>query len=262
MSKKIIISLLIGLVLTAGSVLARTNATSSGEGRLEKELRGQVQVQFKEARQAIQKAIKEKRDSLQKEAQKQLKNLKDATLEGREKIIEGLKSRREALKEEAQALRQNLRENAKGLRDNFREKVKSVKERARIGAAHGKGLRMLNRFRSAIARFEHILKRLETRTQKLEAQGKDISSITPLIEEAKNTQVQAEAKIEDLKAKYESLLEGGNSKGIGQEAQTMAKEIKAEIEKLHNKLKEIVIVLTKITPQDEEKNEATNAPSQ
>ena len=102
---------------------------------------------------------------------------------------------------------------------------------------------MLNRFRSATARFNHILGRLESRVLKLEARGYKIDSffdVQTSIEEANNISIENEAKLIELKAKYESLLLGENVGGIGEEAREIAKELKTEIENLHAKLREIV----------------------
>ncbi|MBI4122901.1 MAG: hypothetical protein HY458_00870 [Parcubacteria group bacterium] len=131
-----------------------------------------------------------------------------------------------------------VHEAAKALRDNFRENVETTighvdhGKTARIAVAHGKGLRMLNRYRSAMARFDHILGRLELRILKLEAQGIDTSSTAPLIEKAKSMSVENEAKMEELKAKYESLLLGENVGGVAEEARAIAAELKTDIENL------------------------------
>jgi len=147
---------------------------------------------------------------------------------------------------------QPAREAAKALRDNFRENVKITighvdhGKTARIAVAHGKGLRMLNRYRSAMARFDHILARLESRIEKMRieieaeerASNGTIETLFPptnmaiLIEEAKNMSVENEAKMEELKAKYESLLLGENAGGIAAEARALATELKTDIENL------------------------------
>jgi len=146
---------------------------------------------------------------------------------------------------------QPAREAAKALRDNFRENVKTTighvdhGKTARIALAHGKGLRMLNRFRSATARFDHILGRLESRIEKMRieiegeerAKSKDKSLFPPtntaiLVEKAKNISAENEAKMEELKAKYESLLLGENVIGVAEEARALAEELKTDIENL------------------------------
>ena len=176
-----------------------------------------------------------------------IQNIRSAAPEERKDLIDELRANRETIQTEILSMRLSIRGNAQELRENFRETVilkwsmdnGSVAYR-RIVVAHGKGLRMLNRFRSAMARFDHILGRLESRVDKLEARGVDTSAVIPLIEEAKNMSIENEVKMEKLKAKYESLLKGENLQGIAKEARAIAKTLKTEIENLHAKLREIV----------------------
>lgn len=188
---------------------------------------------------------------------KSIQSLKAAeSKEQREDIRKELKTNREMLRESVQTLRQDLRENSRDLRDNFRENVKTTighvdhGKTGRIAVAHGKGLRMINRYRSAIVRFDHILGRMESRVEKIgiETEGqaratekgnvKDYfpASVLLLIEEAKNMQALNKAKLVELEAKYESLLLGKNPRGVAEEARAIAKELKSEIENLHAKL--------------------------
>jgi hypothetical protein len=203
-----------------------------------------------------------------------IRNIRAAAPEGRKNLIDKLRANREAFQTEIVSMNLSIRENAKVLRDNFRENVKTTighvdhGKTARIAIAHGKGLRMLNRFRSAMARFDHILGRLESRIEKIRieieaealANGVVISvnppkvhSVLLLIEEAKNIQVENEARMEELKAKYESLLffdgyeEGKSVRGIAEEARALAIELKTEIENLHDKLREIATAISGFT---------------
>lgn len=188
-----------------------------------------------------------------------IQNLRSATPEERESLIDELRTSRGTFQTEIVSLSLSIRENAKALRENFRSKVapklcEAVCVGGRIAVAHGKGLWMINRFLSATARFEHIVGRLESRVDKLEVRGIDVSSVLPLIEEAKNISAGNEAKLEELKEKYESLLIGENPRGIGEEARTIAKELKVEIENLHAKLREIVDEIRRVVetgPPDE-----------
>ena len=93
-----------------------------------------------------------------------------------------------------------------------------------------------------MARFDHILIRLESRVQKLETQGVPTESFFDVfieIEEAKNMSAENEAKMEQLKVKYESLLLGENAGGIAEEARAISQELKAETRNLHAKLRDI-----------------------
>ncbi|MDA2923003.1 hypothetical protein MYX07_07105, partial [Patescibacteria group bacterium AH-259-L07] len=216
--------------------------------------RESLRAQLKSERLQLQQEIEERRKVL-RDTIKDLKGdkLQAATPEERESLIDKLRVSRQTFRQDVQAFRQNLHKDAKVLRENFRENMRTaagdyghmeqVEFSARIAHAHGNGLRMLNRLGSAIGRFDNIIGRLESRSRKLEARGVDISSVIPFIEEAKNMQVENEAKMEVLKVKYESLLKGENLQGIGKEAREIAQELKSEIKNLHDKLREIVTAL-------------------
>lgn len=183
-----------------------------------------------------------------------IQNIRSAAPEEKEGLIDELRASRETLRTEIVSMSLGIRDNAKALRDNFRDNVITIKSEVapklcgavcigRIAVAHGKGLRMLNRFRSAMARFDHILNRLESRVLKLKERGFQVDSffdVETSIEEAKNMSIENAAKMEELKAKYESFLEGENLQGVAGEAREIAKELKTEIENLHTKLRAIV----------------------
>lgn len=211
---------------------------------------------------------------------KSIQNLKAAeSKEQRGMILQELEANRRTLLPAIQRVRESLNANAQELRKDFRENVKTTighvdhGKTGRIAVAHGKGLRMVNRYRSAMARFNHILGRMESRIEKIgieseaqaRARGNIVSLFPPpsiilLIEEAKNVQVENEAKLVELQAKYESLLLGENPQGercincgnpwlgdIAASADTIAQELKVEIEKLHAKLREIATVISGFT---------------
>ncbi|MDP2926838.1 MAG: hypothetical protein Q8N65_01730 [bacterium] len=191
---------------------------------------------------AAQVAREAGREVFHDEQTSAIQNLKSATApEERKNFINELRANRGIFLTEIVSVNLGIRENAKELRDNFRFLKIDTADGNRIALAHGKGLRMLNRFRSAMARFDHILGRLESRIEKFEAQGIDVSSTILLIEEAKNMSVESEAKMEELKTKYESLLLGENVGGVAKEARAIATELKVEIENLRAIIIEVYI---------------------
>jgi len=178
-----------------------------------------------------------------------VRNIRAATSEERKNLIDELRVNRKTFQTEIVSMNLKIRDNAKELRDNFRERVKTVighvdhGKTARIAVAHGKGLRMLNRFRSAMARFDHILGRLESRVEKLVERDFPVDSffdVQTSIEEAKDMSVENEIKMQELKVKYELLLLGEDPQGVSEKARAIAKELKTEIENLHAKLRGIV----------------------
>lgn len=259
MYRKITLTSILGIIFVMTMAIANDDTgTSTPGGELRAELleeRRELKIQIESERERIHEIIEEDREIFHDVSKSIINNIKSATGEDRGELIEQLRSQRQTLHENAGVLRQELRENSRELRENFRERVKSLNERARIGAAHGRGLRMLNRFRAAIARFDHITGRLESRIEKLEERGIDVSSVTPLIEEAKNMKAEADVTMETLKAKYESLLEGENSKGIGEEAKEIALELKTEVRNLHAKLREIITAIKSLVPESDDESD-------
>ncbi len=192
----------------------------------------------------------------QGEATSVIHNIKVVTPAEREGLIEELRVKRKVFQEDIRGLRQDFRNNSKELRKNFRENLEITVGRvdhlktARIVVAHYGALRMTNRFNVAIARFDHIIVRIESRVTKLEAQGVDVSLVVPFIEEAKNMSVENEAKLGELKAKYELLLLGENSQEVAKEARQATQDLKVEIRNLHTKLREIVSNIRIVTEEE------------
>lgn len=246
MRRQIFIAIVLGALLVAGFAFAQTTTPSTATStrdqlKLRAQELNQLKTQLRQERTEIFQDIKKERTTLRTEVKTMLQNYASSSLEERQEIREQIKNQRKEVKENILALRQNLKENAKLLRENFREKFQNVKQRARIAAAHGRGLRMINRYRAAVQRFSHILGKLESRVEKLKDRGVDVSSVEPLIEEAHDMETAAEAKLEEFKDNYEKLLSGEQKVSeIAGKGKTIAKELKEEIVKLHDKLKEIV----------------------
>ena len=247
--------LYIGLVVMGGLALGASTSVWAQEDAADSTLSAERETLFRELREErteLQTQIKSDLRSFQTESKILLRGLAEATPEARKEAMQDLQEGREELRQKARELRDNLRDTAKERREAFREKFRDARESARVAAAHGKGLRMLNRYRAAIARFAHIRERLESRMEKLEEQGVDTSSVESLIEEAENMEAQAEVKMEELKAKYEALLDGERMGGISEEARAIAQTLKKESEDLHAQLKEISAALRALTPAEEE----------
>jgi len=274
--KKIILGLLAGLLVSTGFAFAEETlpSTASGTTPIKQELkdtRAEVRDRVQEGVKALKENVQQnktqlkdtlktqrtdvrekigiERDAFKEESRTKLEQFRTATAEQKQGILQDLKTKREELQTNAATLKQELRDNAEQLRTEFREKVKDARERARIAIAHHRSILMTTRFRAAIARLGNIIERIESRIQTLQGQGVDTSSVTPLVEEAKNLKAQAEATLESLKAKYESLLSGNDPKQILEEAKVLVADIKSQLEALRAKLREIVAALKALAPQ-------------
>src|SRR3989344_2220700 len=216
--KKIILGLLAGLLVSTGFAFAEETLPSTASEAM-----------------PIKQELKDTRAEVRDKVQEGVKALKENVQQNKTQFEDTLKTKREELQTNAATLKQELRDNAEQLRTEFREKVKDARERARIAIAHHRSILMTTRFRAAIARLGNIIERIESRIQTLQGQGVDTSSVTPLVEEVKNLKAQAEATLESLKAKYESLLSGSDPKQILEEAKVLVADLKSQLEALRAK---------------------------
>lgn len=195
-----------------------------------------------------------KRSVFQDAAMGIIRNIRSAAPEERDDLIDKLRTTTGTFQTEILSMSLAIRDNAKDLRDNFRKATVTIKLRddqgvapklceavckGRITIAHGKGLLLVYRYRSALARFDDILGRIESRVARKQWLASNFA-VRISIEEAKNKQLENEATLEVLTATYESLLAGENPQGVAEEAREIAKELKTEIKTLHAKLRDIV----------------------
>lgn len=176
----------------------------------------------------------------------------NATNEEKESLRAEFQNQREALHQNTQSLRQEVKDNALELREQFRASSKSQIEQARIVVAHKRAFNMTNRFSSALIRFDNIVERIESRLEKLEAEGVDTSSVLFMLEELKTLQAENEALLESLKATYESLLEADDVSSTKNDAKLIAQELKENMINIHSKLKEIVKAMRLLNPKTNE----------
>jgi len=199
-----------------------------------------LEEKLKSERMEIQNKIKDDLLKLKTEARDKLQDLKVVTPEKRKEILDELKSNRDALHDRVMELRKDLIDNAKKARDEFREKIKDVKIRAKIAAGHGKAIRIARHFRLTLERFKHIMGRIESRISELGKDGVDMTSFLARVEDIKNAITETEADIEELKAKYESILGADNPKEIIEEAKNFAREINNKLGQIRDKIKEVI----------------------
>jgi len=250
----------------AFSVYAQENSDSINLDQNENTREINLGQEIKEKKEEINQEIKEENRETKQEIQniredwqnanfliEKNKNLLQTSLDGlkfkniapeqKEEIKRELKEKREQVQKEIKNLRQENLEKEKELRQNLKFNISDLKTRTKVSAAYGKGLKMINRYRAVTYRFKNIIDRIESRVQKMEKQGIDISEIIPLIEEAKNINTLNELKLEEMKEKYSLLLEGKNLEEISKQSRQIAEEIKKENESLNSKLKEIISLM-------------------
>ena len=233
MNKKLVSSSILAIAFILTTVAPAVVSAADHIVSLKKQVVEKKVIEDSEFQAKVLKKFKDKPRSL-----KVLKKVKRKRLLHKAKPAERKKFRKD-LKER----KLKIRKVGKKHRADFRKKIKSSKKRAHLATAHKRAFKMLRRFRFANARYNHIIKRIERRIKKLEANDVDTASLIVLLEEAKNLQADAEDKLASIKERYESLLTGDAPKDIATAARALAHELKGDLKGLHAKVIELIRAL-------------------
>lgn len=95
-----------------------------------------------------------------------------------------------------------------------------------------------NRGDALVLRFENIMKRMESRAAKLEAQGSDMAEVRIKINEANAALIQAKSELGTIDAKIANVVRGENSRDSWETARGTFMAIKTNILEARRSLKE------------------------
>jgi chromosome segregation ATPase len=121
----------------------------------------------------------------------------------------------------------------------------------------------INRSEKALGRLEQIISRIESRREKLEGSGADLTAIDALIEQAKVQKQEADDALNKAKTDLENIDE--NNLELRKAVQTFMgsmRVLKKELIDLHRALKNIVKEMRRAVPKpDEESDETETTPT-
>ena len=154
-----------------------------------RDTRQNVRDEIRDTRQGVRDEIKQGREVLKEARQAQAENFKakkeefnKLKKEKREEFKAMVDKKKEDLKDRMETKRKDLKDKLKVIKD---EKKKQIVEKIdqRLDERNEK---TLNHFSNVLEKLEEILGRISSRTDKAEANGKDVSSVRTLITEAES----------------------------------------------------------------------------
>jgi chromosome segregation ATPase len=113
-------------------------------------------------------------------------------------------------------------------------------KQARLKAIRGKMQNYANRGQKAFDKLNAIIKKIETRRDKMESSGLDVSSLNVLIESAKVQKTQVESALAAAKEKYQAIESASDPKAALLEFNKAMKDLRTELADLQGKLGDVV----------------------
>jgi chromosome segregation ATPase len=123
--------------------------------------------------------------------------------------------------------------------------TKSTQQTDRAKQARLKSIRVrmqnyANRGQKAFDRLSGVIKKIESRRDKMASAGLDISSLNVLIESAKVQKAEAESAMVAAKEKYKAIDSASDPKAALLEFNKAMKDLRTELSDLQGKLKDVV----------------------
>lgn len=239
---------LIGFLSLAFVIPSHTFAiyhTNTTENKTErKEQRQELRSDITEKRNMLKTEAMEKRDILNTEAKEKREALK---MEAKTFPKEQLMEKREAVRMEIKEKREDLRETIKQKRETFREEAKErvdtlkrklSEERAkRIEVFFGT---MVRKFEAAISRLRTLADRIDSRLDKIEDAGKDVSEFRVLLDNAKITIETAEDSLDKAKEEFNALAKSENPQEYFKKVKEIVSGVAQKIKDAHKALIDVI----------------------
>ncbi|OGF64159.1 hypothetical protein A2661_00230 [Candidatus Giovannonibacteria bacterium RIFCSPHIGHO2_01_FULL_45_24] len=154
---------------------------------------------------------------------------------------------RQNIKQEAQQKRQTQMLEAKTKRETFKkeaeQRINALKKR--VGEERAKRIeqffnQMVRKFENAIDRLNGLADRIESRLQKSEEAGHDVSKIKDQLKSARDKISAAETALSDAKAKFKEMTNSQNPKESFRQVKTLVQGVAQKIKEAHRALVGVV----------------------
>ncbi|TSC78740.1 MAG: hypothetical protein G01um101429_696 [Parcubacteria group bacterium Gr01-1014_29] len=198
------------------------------------------------------------RDAMREQRQEMRQN----TTQERDEFRQTIQQRREDMRARFNEMKQNVHEQRDEAKENIQQRHEVLRERWEARKAqlseHRKEQmqkhieRIVGRMQSAVGRLTRLADRIDERVSRIAAEGADVSGITPLMTEARDTIVKTKTKLDEAAADLRSAPEADNpAEAIGN-ARARMEDVKAALREAHAALVEVVVEIKKgqLMPKD------------
>ncbi|MFZ2556036.1 MAG: hypothetical protein WAZ27_01265 [Minisyncoccia bacterium] len=189
----------------------------------------------KEEKQNIQQNAMEDKKELRAETKIQMQNASSGAQ--KREVMKGAWDDRKDIAKTRMASSSDLRGKIKDIRGAIREHAGRVKER----------------FALALRQFEKLMARVESRIEKLKADGVATASVEADLEAAKSANVAAKADVQAVADFVASVDETADRETVRTQIQTLTKEAQASIKAAHEALKTLVKNLSALAKENKPK---------
>lgn len=187
----------------------------------------------KDRRDALKVDIMQKREALKSEIRnlpkEQVRKMRDAVrIEIKEKradFLDTVKDKRDAFKDRA-------KERIDILKEKFSE------DRAKKIEAFFGG--MVRKFEAAINRFRHLADRIDSRLDKFEDEGKDVSALRISLDNARNSIESAEDALDKAKEEFTTFVLSENPKENFEKVKAVVQNVASAVKNAHKALVDVI----------------------
>ncbi|TSC90604.1 MAG: hypothetical protein G01um10142_351 [Parcubacteria group bacterium Gr01-1014_2] len=256
----IFVSLIIFLSLIVSPVLAQE--TTGPKPYTREEIKSRLNEGVQQFRQNVKTERTELKTEVQnlrtinkEELEKRREELKNSAEEKREEFKNRMKEVREKAKEQIEAKRAEMKERLQTIRDEHKKKIAERLEKQ----LNELNERMMDHFSSVLDKLEKALVNIESRTDKAQARGWNVSAVRIMIFAAENAITEARKAVEDQSAKTYTPIISGNEEGlkpeVGQTRQTLHRDlvaVRGKVRLAYEAVRKVATTLAQVPRIDED----------
>lgn len=188
--------------------------------------------------------VRQKAQEIKREVKAENKNIR---VETRNLPKEEVKEKREAVRTEIKDKREEIRDTIKEKREAFKDEAKErinvlkekvSEERAKKIEAFFGG--MVRKFEAAISRLRTLADRIDSRLDKFEDEGKDVSALRTALDNARNSIESAEDALDKAKEEFTTFASTENPKEYFEKVKTVVHNVSQKVREAHKALVDVI----------------------
>jgi len=204
----------------------------------------EVRTNISEKRDVLKTEVMEKRDSLKTNIMQKREALKVETRNlPKEQVMERREVVRTEIKEQRTDLRDIIKEKREAFKDEAKERINVLKDKVteerakKIEAFFGS---MIRKFEAAISRLRILADRIDSRLDKFEDEGKDVSSLRTALDNARNTIESAEDALDKAKEEFTTFASTENPKEYFAKVKEVIHNVAVKVRESHKALVDVI----------------------